>query len=339
MTHNKMSTFHTYQEIDIASLDSEGSVVGIGNFDGVHQGHLALINAVVKKSLETGLNASILTFDPHPLRFFKGARGPLQLYSSQDRESLLAQLGIQVVLTQQFDLSFGSLSPQAFVEEVLVKSLRAAHVVVGYDFAFGAQRAGTHQDLLRLSQDHGFHVEVIEAQRSIGEGEDRPFSSTWIRELVSSGEVERAAEALGRPYHVRGDVIRGLQRGRSLGFPTANLHLSSELCPAPGVYGGWLDWGSGPQKSVISIGNNPTFNDAHIPDNHQRWSVEVHVLQPDFPREVELYGRGVTLWFSGRLREMIRFSNIEQLIEQITQDCQHARMSLKTAPSFFVSER
>lgn len=324
------------------------SVVGIGNFDGVHRGHEALIDAVNRTAEREGLCASVLTFDPHPLRFFRGEGGPRLIYSIADRVSLLESLSIKQVLLQRFDHDFAGLSPRAFVDEILVKKLNARHVVVGHDFAFGARRAGTVETLRDLCHAREIIVEVIEAQRAEGLSLDgHPdfssteidlapiFSSTWIRSLVSDGEVAVAEIALGRPYHLRGIVRQGHQRGRQLGFPTANLEISSELCPRPGVYAGWLDWGSGAYPTVVSVGDNPTISQAHTLIAQQRWSVEAHVLQQlddlptaESPHWLDLYQLPVTLWFSVRLREMMAFQGLDELTAQISLDCESARAVL-----------
>ena len=313
------------------------TVVGIGNFDGLHQGHMALIKAVKRAAETRGLCPSVLTFDPHPLRFFRGEQGPRLIYSTEDRVSLLERHGVERVHLQHFDRGFASLSPADFVERLLVGRLKARHVVVGHDFAFGARRAGNVETLRALGAKHGLHVEVIEAQRASAahRGEEAPiFSSTWIRALLSEGEVSTAAQALGRVYHLRGTVRRGHQRGRELGFPTANLELASEICPHPGVYAGWLDWGEGPQASVISVGDNPTINQTHTLARQQRWSIEAHVLQDASASHwLELYDLPVVLWFSERLRAMEAFSGLEALKAQIMADSEAASAHAATRPA------
>ena len=320
-----MQIFQSYQTLNHLHPDLAPAVVGIGNFDGVHCGHQVLIKKVVEYSEKYQLKPSILTFSPHPLRLFKGDQGPQQLYSVPDREQLLQRMGIDFILTQHFDRTFAALSPHDFVKQVLVDAMKAKHVIVGYDFAFGARRSGRHQDLIQIAAQYGVTVDVVEAQTSSVTSAQRPFSSTWIRELITNGEIESATKALGRPYHIRASVSPGLKRGRELGFPTANLKISSEMCPSPSVYAAWIDWGQKPQKAVVSIGSNPTFSEVLRPSSKQQWSVEAHILQPDFDGSVEIYDREVILWFTHRLRSMIRFPNITQLINQIKTDCEAAR--------------
>jgi riboflavin kinase/FMN adenylyltransferase len=300
----------------------------------------------------------VLSFDPHPLRFFRRAPNPKLIYSIEDRVSLLNHVGIEHVLLQHFDEAFAALSPKDFVERVLIESLRAQHVVIGHDFAFGARRSGTVTDLFDLCARHSVSVEVIEAQLAPEHrGDDhktRPLSSSWIRESLTDGHVKEAAQYLGRPYHLRGVVRRGHQRGRQLGFPTANLELSSEISPRPSVYAGWLSWGEGPKPAVISVGNNPTFHHDHKLIDQQPWSVEVHVLPYErtsgselptssdktpvniastqvssaSPTWLELYDLPVSLWFVDHIRDMISFQNIEDLKTQIKIDCDIARQRL-----------
>ena len=331
-----MRLFRSYQSLKNHIAKAQPTVVGIGNFDGVHQGHQALINMVIAIAEKENLSSSVLTFSPHPLRFFKGEQGPKQVYSLQDRIDLLRSLGIELVLAQIFDLAFASLSPSAFVKDVLIDALQSAHIVVGYDFAFGARRSGTLEDLIKLAQSYGAQVHIIEAQQSPIHKEKRPYSSTWIRELITEGKVTEAQQALGRPYHMRARVVRGLQRGRKLGFPTANLELSSELCPQAGVYTAWLDWGLGPQMSVVSVGSNPTFRETRQL-GQQRWSVEVHVLEAalnsahDLNVTLDIYDREVCLWFIRPLRAQKRFSGPQDLVKQIQEDCQSTLSDLEHA--------
>ena len=346
-----MQTFSQYSNLALNC----STVVGIGNFDGLHHGHLALVNQVKSQAQKRGLNSAILTFSPHPMRFFKGDQGPQALYSTQDRLSLLETLGIEITLLQKFTLAFAQLSPHHFVLDVLIKALKAKVIVVGYDFAFGHKRSGRVKDLQNFADQWGSEVVVIEAQNwenqhvnpsyfqtipssYLPESQRQNmqehlacspvFSSTWIRTLLKEGQVELAELALSRPYHVRGEVSHGHKRGRQIGFPTANLALSSEICPQPGVYAGWLDWGKGPQMSVISVGTNPTFQTPHLLHHQQPWSVEVHVLG-DQDASLDLYGKQCCLWFTDFIRAPIQFDGIHDLIGQIKEDCQHASAVLK----------
>jgi len=304
-------------------------VVIIGNFDGLHRGHQALLERARALGEERGLPRCVLTFDPHPARFF-GRAEPKSIYSGSDKADLLSELGVESALFQRFDQPFADLSPRSFVEEVLVNALNAQVVIVGYDFAFGARRAGRATDLVELCATFGVEVQVIEQQRA--RGASQAYSSTWVRGLISEGQLAEAEEALTRPYHLRGVVARGYQRGRALGFPTANLALESELCPSPGVYSGWLDWGSGPWPSVFSVGENPTFQDPHLLAQRQAWSVEVHVINPEGGQALDLYDQEVILWCHRLLREMRRFEDLEGLKAQIATDRASATEALASLP-------
>ena len=347
-----MQIFHHYSSLEL----DESTVVGIGNFDGLHKGHLALINQVLEQARSRNLKSAVLTFSPHPMRFFKGAQGPQSIYSTQDRLSLLEALQIDVTLLQEFNRDFAQLSPQSFVNEVLIKALKAKIIVVGYDFAFGHKRSGRVHDLNTLAQQSGAKVDIIDAQNWETQSlqntafstletdlsypsnlkqhlSNSPvFSSTWIRTLLKEGQVELAEMALGRPYHIRGQVCHGHKRGRAIGFPTANLAVSSEICPQPGVYAGWLDWGSSPHKAIISIGTNPTFQTQHRLHHHQPWSIEAHVLG-EFDPPLDLYNKTCCLWFNRLLRQPVRFDDLNSLTQQIKEDCLHAHTVLNEIPS------
>ena len=320
-------------------LDGRAHAIGIGNFDGVHRGHQALINRVIEYSKSLSVRSLILTFNPHPASFFSGGKhGPTPIYSPEERCELLAHKGIQATLLQRFDEDFASLSPEAFIQEVLVDALAAKAVVVGYDFAFGAKRAGTIDTLRSFGSRLGFEVSVIEAVGTAPQA----YSSTWVRTLIANGDVAQAHAVLGRPFHVNGIVTRGYQRGRTLGFPTANLALTSHLCPNPGVYMGWLSWGDSPRIAVISIGTNPTFEVNHKLIHKQSWSVEVHVIQDDVsdsapltpsnPYWLDLYNKEVKLWFHSKIRGMKRFEDISELKRYIDLDRNMTRELLSTLP-------
>lgn len=324
--------FHDHTLSPLSTQDAP-SVVVIGNLDGVHRGHQALLAAAGALARARGAALSALTFDPHPARYFAAAAppgaearpAPAALYSLEDRLSLLARLGVERVLCQRFDAPFAALSPERFVSDVLVGALRACAVVVGEDFAFGARRAGRVEDLARLCGALGVEARALAQLRAEG-GE--VHSSTRVRALLAEGRVEEVRASLGRPYHVRGEVARGHQRGRALGFPTANLALRGDLCPAPGVYAGWVAWGAAPAPCVVSVGENPTFRDPHLLAARQRWSVEAHALLPAGAPPLDLYGRDVALWFEARLRDMRRFEGPEALRAQIALDCEAARALL-----------
>lgn len=300
-----MRVFGDYQGVQGLS---DGSVVTIGNFDGVHRGHQALVRRVLDYAVESGCAPAILTFDPHPVRVLAPDLAPPLICEAADKTHLLDRLGVHTMLSQRFDRSFAAQSPDAFVRAVLVDALQARHVIVGYDFTFGARRAGTTAHLTALGAQLGFSVEIIEAQ-SVGDG--LVASSSKVREFVMQGRMDGASLVLGRDYHVNGVVVRGAQRGRKLGFPTANLAVSNELLPQRGVYAGWLDWGNGPTPAVINLGFNPTFSDG------DQATVEAHVIGG---HELALYDLSCRLFFSKRLRAEKKFDGVDALVAQIRRD-------------------
>jgi riboflavin kinase / FMN adenylyltransferase len=295
-------------------------VVTIGVFDGVHLGHHKVVSRAVTLGRELGLPSVAVTFEPHPAEVVLPGSHPLRLTTARHRAALFDALGVDVLCTVPFTLELSRMSPDEFVDTVLVERLHAAHVVVGEDFTFGHKGTGDPQTLRTLGD---FSTEVVHRL-------DGPSSSA-IRGLVVEGEVARAAEALGRPHRVEGVVVRGYQRGRQLGFPTANLELAPHTAiPADGVYAGWLQcvpsgnlpaaYDGARWPAAISVGTNPTFDD--VPR-----TVEAYALDRD---DLELYGVHVAVDFVARLRGNTRFDSIEALVDQIQADV--ARTREITAP-------
>lgn len=288
------------------------SVVTIGVFDGVHRGHRALLTQTVADARSLGTSAVTVTFDPNPLAVLRPESAPAVLMTLQRRLDLMAELGIDAALVVPFTAERAAQPPEEFVHEVLVGRLQARGVVVGENFRFGRRAAGDVAMLSRLGAQEGFTVTPIPLT---GEG-DTTFSSTHVREYVLAGAVERAAAALGRPFRVEGTVVRGEQRGRLIGYPTANLATPpGAAIPADGVYAGWLLWRGDRLPAAISIGTNPTF------DGKAR-TVEAYVLDRD---DLELYGERVELDFAERLRDTLRFGSVDELVEQMAKDCDTAR--------------
>ena len=291
------------------------SVVSIGVFDGVHRGQRALIGAAVEKAQAMGLPSVVITFDPHPSEVVRPGTHPAQLTTTRFKAELLESIGVDVVLVLPFTLALSRLEPDAFVHEVLVERLQASAVVVGENFRFGHKAAGDVALLKRLGARFGFTAEAVPMVLAAGE---TAYSSTLIRKLVAAGDVEAAAEALCRDHRVEGVVVRGDQRGRELGYPTANLRaVPHAAVPADGVYAGWLVplAPAGERRAAaISVGTNPTF------EGRQR-RVEAFVL--DF--EGDLYGDRVGIDFSHRLRPMLRFDAAAGLVDQMAVDVQQTR--------------
>jgi riboflavin kinase / FMN adenylyltransferase len=295
------------------------SAVTIGKFDGLHAGHRRVLAGVREAATSDGLVSTVLTFDRNPLSVIAPQRCPDALVSNRQKRELLAEAGIDATVMLTFDAAFSRQSADSFVRDILVGALHTRIVFVGADFRFGAHGTGDVALLQKLGPELGFEVRIVEAMKSEG---TRRVSATWIRELLSNGDVDTAARLLGRAASVRGVVVRGEQRGRTLGFPTANLSPQVEgFIPADGVYAGWLTLDGQALPAAISVGNNPTF--AGVPERQ----VEAHVLD----RELDLYDREVEVSFVSRIRGMEKFDGIEALVEQIDRDVAEARRMLGVA--------
>lgn len=300
----------------------QSPVLTLGNFDGVHLGHQAILELVVSRAKSVGGESILYTFEPHPRRVLQ-PEGNLRLLDTFDQKvEYLAALGIDVVIAEPFDLEFARLSSARFIEHHIFECLRPAEVYVGYDFHFGKDREGSMRMLTERGPHLGFSVTVVPEVQVDG----RDVNSTRIRELLGQGGVEEATLLLGRPFCVRGQVIEGDRRGRTIGFPTANLAPETEILPAPGVYYGHLRCldeaaaGKGkPLPVVTNVGTRPTFHDG------KDLVAEAHIL--DF--EGDLYGEWVDLTFDGRLREERRFDSAAGLRTQIALDVEQARLQLE----------
>ena len=304
----------------------ERSVVVIGNFDGVHPGHRAVLAEA--RSREPGRRLIVVTFWPHPVSVLRPEVGPMLLTGLEERIELLTAAGADRVEVVTFTREFAAWSPQRFVDDILLP-LNPARVVVGANFRFGHRAAGSVDTLRDLAAGR-FEVEGITLIRY----GDEETCSSLIREALAVGEVAHAAEHLGRPFSFRGVVARGDRRGRELGFPTANLPVPTDLaCPADGVYAGWLTRrdhrgpqgeplppGADPQRwpAAISVGTNPTF------DGHDR-RVESYVLDRD---DLELYDVAVVVEFIGRIRGQVKYTDIGALITQMGDDVAQTRRLL-----------
>jgi len=301
------------------------SAVAIGKFDGVHAGHRRVIDELLAVAAERSLDATIVTFDRHPLRLLRPELCPPPLVSNAQKVERLAEAGVDTTLMLAFDLPFSQLTPEQFVRGILVDALRARVVMVGSDFRFGVRGSGTVETLRALGAEHGFEVHVIDdvVATRLADETTRRASSTLIRELLAEGEVAEAAAVLGHIPSVRGIVVKGAQRGRELGFPTANLSPGMEgFIPRDGVYAAWF-WVDGRRYgSAVSIGNNPTFDG--VPDKQ----VEAHLLDED----IDLYGKTVEVAFVEYIRGQVKYSTIEALIEQISDDEEKVRVILGYPP-------
>ncbi|MDY3126961.1 MAG: bifunctional riboflavin kinase/FAD synthetase [Corynebacterium sp.] len=303
--------------------DLAPSVVTIGVFDGVHRGHQKLIHATVEKANESGLRSVMVTFEPHPVSVFLPQRAPLALTTLEQRIDVARQLGIDAVLVIDFTKDLQGLNPAEYVDYLLLDTLHAAHVVVGANFTFGADAAGTASTLQSLGAGR-FGVDII----ALLSDEGIDISSTNIRKMLSTANVARANWALGRSFAVTGPIVRGAGRGgKELGFPTANQYFPDEVAlPADGVYAGWLtvqetgvpiEGNMEPgirYAAAISVGTNPTFGD-------EKRSVESFVLD----RDADLYGHVATVEFVDHLRTMEKFNSIDELLETMHNDVARAR--------------
>ena len=293
-------------------------VVTIGVFDGVHRGHQRIVGRAAQVGEQRGLPVVAITFDPHPDEVTRPGSHPPFLCSARRRAELLGGLGIDAVCVLPFTLEFSRLAPDDFVRTVLVERMHAAVVVVGEDFRFGHKAAGDVQLLAKLGEKYEFTTEGMPLLVADG----TTLSSTSIRQMLAEGDVAAAAKALGRPHRVEGVVVRGHQRGRALGFPTANLEMPPHTAiPADGIYAGWLasldDEGRDVQRwpAAISIGTNPTFGEGEQ-------SVEAYALDRT---DLDLYGMHAAIDFATRLRGTLRFDSVDALVEQMHRDVDQAR--------------
>ena len=294
------------------------SVVTIGVFDGVHRGHQRIVERAAQVGKQRGLPVVVITFDPHPDEVTRPGSHPPFLSSARRRAELLSSLGADAVCVVPFTLEFSRLAPDDFVRTVLVERMHAAVVVVGEDFRFGHKAAGDVQLLAKLGEKYEFTTEGMPLLVADG----TTLSSTSIRQMLAEGDVAAAAKALGRPHRVEGVVVRGHQRGRALGFPTANLEMPPHTAiPADGIYAGWLasldDEGRDVQRwpAAISIGTNPTFGEGEQ-------SVEAYALDRT---DLDLYGVHAAIDFAARLRGTLRFDSVDALVEQMHRDVDQAR--------------
>ncbi|MDY6878889.1 MAG: bifunctional riboflavin kinase/FAD synthetase [Thermodesulfobacteriota bacterium] len=286
-------------------------VLTVGNFDGVHKGHVALFEMVKKRARSIGGISAVMTFEPHPLKVIRPGEGPPLITLTKQKIQLISDEKVDYIFCIPFTKEFAAISSRDFVKEILVGTIGIKEIIVGYDYTFGHKREGNIELLQKMGVDNGFAVHVVGPQHSDG----RLISSTSIRKLVQEGRLEEARNLLGRDYQISGVVVKGKNRGgRLLGFPTANLDLIDELIPARGVYavrtlidGQWFE-------GVTNIGHNPTFGNGVF-------SVETHVL--DFSGD--LLGKTISVGFVKYLRKEKTFRTVDELAGQIHKDIEKAR--------------
>ena len=309
---------YRWQGLDEVPAGWGDSVVTIGEFDGVHCGHQSIVARAAQLGRERGLPVVVVTFDPHPDEVIRPGSHPPLLCSARRRAELLGGLGADAVCVLPFTLDFSRLDPEEFVRAVLVERLHANAVVVGEDFRCGYKAAGDVALIARLGEKYDYTTEGLPLLTLDGV----TISSTHIRALLAAGDVVGATKALGRPHRVEGIVVRGHQRGRQLGFPTANVESPPHTAiPADGVYAGWLsildEAGQETRRwpAAISIGTNPTFDGT-------KQTVEAYALAP---HDLDLYGVHAAIDFGTRLRGTLRFDSIEALVEQMHLDVAQTR--------------
>ena len=308
-----------WRSLDDVPTELGRTVVVIGNFDGVHLGHRHVIARAREVADADGLRVVAVTFDPHPIAVLRPEHAPLALTDIDRRCHLLAEAGVDDVFVIPFSREIAAWSPEEFVDRVIVDALHATAVVVGGNFRFGAKAAGDVAMLTEAGRSRDFRVEGVAL-----DGGPQVWSSTYVRTCLAGGDVEGAAEALGRPYSMVGTVVRGERRGRDLGFPTANVPTRGLAAPADGVYAGWLtliDRTTGgatgePMPAAISVGSNPTF------DGERERRVEAYVLDRT---DLDLYDQLVEVSFVARIRGMMRFDRVEGLVESMTRDVVRTR--------------
>lgn len=295
--------------------DDRGTVVTVGTFDGVHRGHWAVLQEIRLRAKETGRRSVLVTFHPHPLQIVRPDVAPPLLTTPAEKKEILAETGLDYAVFLSFNHILADYSPQRFVEEILIGRLGVQELVIGYDHGFGKGRSGDVLTLRDIGRDMRFTVDVVSP---IWAGED-PVSSTRIREALLEGDVESARRGLGRPYCIQGMVVKGEGRGRSLGFPTANLFVpaNGKLIPPPGVYAVRAGLKRGVFGGAIHIGPRPTFRGSPP-------TVELHLL--DF--DGDLYGDQIRVEFIRFLRGVHAFSSATALVNQLRLDVDAARGAL-----------
>jgi riboflavin kinase/FMN adenylyltransferase len=307
--HSVETIFLHYPDRELAR-PATPSVVAIGMFDGLHQGHRAVISRAKAIAEQEGLPCVVFTFVGHP-RAVLQPDFPVPLLTTWDeKRALLAELGVDVVIGAHFTPAFSGIDARDFIRRILQEQLAARHVVVGYNFAFGYQQSGKVDTLRALGPDHGFDVTIVAPCTVDG----APVSSSRIRQLLASGHVEEANHLLGRPYTLSGLVVKGDQRGRLLGFPTANVAVDPQkLLPAFGVYAGHAHWEGHSNPCVVNLGMRPTFDPPQL-------RIEAHLI--DYAGD--LYDRTMTLELVHRLRPEQAFKSIDGLVSQIRADVARA---------------
>jgi len=306
---------------------SEPHAVTIGNFDGVHLGHQAILARLSAEARERGIGSCVVTFEPHPRELFSPHAAPTRLTSLREKCELLAEHGVQRIQVLRFNRAFANLSADQFIDRVLVAGLNAKWVMIGDDFRFGAKRAGDFTHLKAAGERLGFEVLAMPTVKSgngagLGDGAVRVSSST-VREVLSAGDVERAQALLGRPYSISGRVVHGDKLGRVLGWPTANVEMRHNRPPLTGIYAVRVEGlGPKPLNAVASLGVRPTVTNSGL--------VKLEAYIFDFDQDI--YGRHIRVDFLKKIRDEEKFADLETLKAQIAKDADDARRFLEQFP-------
>lgn len=308
---------HVVHGTDRVPPEARGAVLALGNFDGVHRGHQALIGHALAEAKRLGRPAGVLLFEPHPREFFHPGAAHFRLTPLDEKLAVLDEMGLDLAVVVPFDARLANLDAGRFIEEILIGALAVAHVVVGYHFFFGRNRGGSAETVRLAGEAHGFGVTIVEPVADRGE----PFSSTAIRLALAEGDVKGAAELLGRPWRVRGPVIGGARRGTGLGFPTANVALPKGTALGHGIFAVRVKLDGRPLLGAAYLGTRPTFDDG-MP------VLEVFLF--DFDEKI--YGRDIEVSFIDKVRDDRKFASAEELVRQMEADCAKARAILAAAP-------
>ena len=302
-----------YYDLEVPSDVLQESIITVGVFDGLHIGHQAVIQQVLTQAKKFQLASLVLTFDPPPLAFLAPERCPPFLTTLPKKVEILEQFGVDAVVFARFDADLQQMSPDTFVQQVLLQRLHARQVIVGYDWQFGKGRSGNAEALKQLGNRYQFSVMIVGPI----ELHDKPVHSTRVREAIAASRLDLVSELLGRRYSIIGEVIKGEGRGRQIGFPTANIDAANQMLPPNGVYAIQVKVEERIFDGVLNMGNRPTFDG-------EKFQIESHLF--DF--EEMVYGKEIEIFFIEKIRDERKFPNPEMLINQIKQDVVTAKAIL-----------
>lgn len=309
-----MEVFDSWEELGQAGL--KDIVAALGNFDGIHLGHRKLIGEAVSIAQKLNTKSAVVTFEPHPLKILAPEKFPKLLTTTEQRLKHFANLGVDYVLLLPFSHELAKLSPISFVERILMGKINVVHVCVGFNYSFGTGGAGGPEDLKQMGLDLGFSVSIIKPEKVA----DTIVSSTVVRGYLERGDIEEAERYLGYWPSLPGIVVHGEQRGRTIGFPTANVEPPPDfICPAAGVYAAWFELESKLYAAMVNIGSKPTFKDS------SQITIEAHLFK--FKRDI--YDQAVEIYFRRRLRDERKFANVNDLLTQLRHDESEAYYLLK----------